>query len=462
MRPVRTALILFVVLGLLIGAYVWVSTSGTTPENPPQDANAEKIKIFSPEKDKVKSITIDHKGEKFDFEKKGEDWVYVNANGMKYDKSQITSIVSSATEMYAAKVIDEDAADLTQYGFDKPVTVTVKLTDGTLKVLELGEETAAKDGCYVREKDSKKIYTIDAYAANTLKTSKNTLRDKAIFAVKPEEVKSFTLERGGKLAFNLKAVNKGEWKLAAPFEGEINSDTVQPMINGASSVYAMNYIEENASDLKKYGLEKPLYAFEVETASGKTKILIGDEKEKGVEVYAKLSNSNSVFTVGAESVNFLDTPLKQIMNQLVYLTKIEDVSNVSVTMDGKTVNSSIQLDPNGDKEKDRFAVDGKEANGKNENGYFVYRKYFQSLISIMVSDVDVDTEPQGKPEITIEYTLKKAPGKMKIDFISKDSKYYYAMRNGKYTGILVLKEDFDKLDGVRDSYKKMMDSMNKK
>ena len=64
-------------------------------------------------------------------------------------------------------------------------------------------------------------------------------------------------------------------------------------------------------------------------------------------------------------------------------------------------------------------------------------------------------------EITFTYYRKVDPKVMKVEFIPKDERYYYVMRNGKYSGILVEKKKFDEPEGVRESYRKLIEAINK-
>ena len=59
---------------------------------------------------------------------------------------------------------------------------------------------------------------------------------------------------------------------------------------------------------------------------------------------------------------------------------------------------------------------------------------------------------EGSPEITIEYKLKKSPGKYKIELISKDSDYYYLMKNGKFSNFLVSKKMINKKSGFVEKF----------
>lgn len=78
-----------------------------------------------------------------------------------------------------------------------------------------------------------------------------------------------------------------------------------------------------------------------------------------------------------------------------------------------------------------------------------------------MSEVEPGAKPEGKPEVIITYYLKKAPGTMKVEYIPKDANNYYVVKNGKYSGIVVAKKKFDEPDGLRDTYKKLVQAMSK-
>jgi len=46
------------------------------------------------------------------------------------------------------------------------------------------------------------------------------------------------------------------------------------------------------------------------------------------------------------------------------------------------------------------------------------------------------------------------------EFIPRDERTYYAVKNGKYTGIVVRKDAFDAEDGPRKTYEELMKFLN--
>ena len=78
----------------------------------------------------------------------------------------------------------------------------------------------------------------------------------------------------------------------------------------------------------------------------------------------------------------------------------------------------------------------------------MFRDFYQACIGIVFDKIDLETkEPEGAAEITLEYKLNKAPGTVKVEYISKDNKYYYPVKDGVYTNTLVEKSSVKEGEG---------------
>lgn len=463
MKLYRNAIILIVVLALMVTGYVFLKNKKSAGNaNEASTTETETVKIIDVAADKAQEITIESKDSKLIFGKKEKDWVLTQPSDIKVDSSAVSSLTSDILALNADKVIEENAADLSKYGLATPGTkVTVKLTDGSLKVLEMGDSTPTKDGYYVKLQGSNKVYTIGSYTGDRFVNTKKQIRVKTLFEGKAEDVTAIGMEKGGKVVFVAKKSGE-DWSLTAPIEGSVNTSNLGPIIDASVGTSITEFVEENPADLDKYGLKNPSYALEVETKKdGKVKLLLGKEDKQNSCYYAKLDGKNDVFTVATSAFNFLDKPLKEIIDVFAYIVNINDVSNIVVDMDGQTTNIGIETNKD-DKDKDKFTVNGKDATMKDQKGDQPFRKYYQALIGVTLSEIEIGAVPTAKPEITFTYTLKKAPGTMKVEFIPKDDRSYYVVRNGKYSNIVVDKKKFDEPEGVRDTYKKLMDILNKK
>jgi len=468
MKQYRNTIILLVILALLVGVYVILNNKNSNDEE--ANDNGE-VSIFNLDRDKIVEMTIENgedtlvfvkekvKVKENDTEEEKKVWKISSPKDLKIDSSQVDSIEINVSTVKAEKIVEEKASDFAQYGLDKPVTVTVKMDDGTVYAIEVGNETPTKSGFYAKEKDSSRVFVIDAYTGNKLKAGINDVRDKRLFAVGSDEITGLSFERDGQLVFSSKKVGDGQWEMTAPLRGNIDFLTVSTMLNALTQASVKEYIETKAADMEKYGLTKPAYALEFETASVKGKLLLGKENNKGEDIFAMVDGSTEVVTLSIDDFTFLDKPLEEIVEKYAYFVDINNVSKIVVDMDGETIVSELQTNED-NPDEDKFFVNGKDVTAlKNENDEILFKNYYQALIGITFDGIEIGAVPSGKAEITFTYHLKKAPNSMKIEFVPKNDKYYYLLRNGEYTGLIIEKAQFDKAEGVRDAYKKLSEAM---
>ena len=463
MKLYRNAIILVVIVALLGGAYYLISKKKTA-DSVDNTSTADTIKMTDYTSDQVESLTLQNPDGTFVLVKNGTEWSLSSPTDIKADSSKLSSIVINASSVIADKLVEENAQDLSIYGLDNPILVKLKLKDGGEKVLEVGDMTPTKGGYYVKLSGENKVYVVGSYTGDQLVTGRNALRDKTLFGITPDMITQLSMDRNGQNVFASSSDKDSNWTMNKPIKGSVNSSALSPMLEALAGTNVKEFIEDHPSDLSKYGLDKPSYAFDFSTTTaGAFKLLLGGEKTKGSEMYAMLEGKNEVFTIDSTPYVFLDKPLKEIVDVFAYIVNIDQVTAIDLTMDGKTTKMTLDTfkDAEGksDADQDKFTVNGQDASGKDEDGKQPFRNFYQSLIGISLDEIDVEGTPTGTPELSIYYTLKT--GTMKVDFISKDANFYYVVRNGEYAGILVKKNKMDYgVLGMKDAYKTMMDFLS--
>lgn len=460
MKLYRNAIILVIIVALLVGAYFLID-SNKGKDDGITDTPSDTVKLTDYTSDEIASCTLINQDGEFVIVKKDEEWALSKPDDIKADPSTLSSIVINASSVAASKIVEEDAQDLSVYGLDKPIIVKVKPKEGDEIVIEIGNETPTESGYYAKLSGDDSVYVIGTYTANKLVVGRNDIRTKKIYDVAVEDISGLSMDRKGQNVFESVMESENNWSMTRPIKGSMNATALSVMLDAIVNTTANKFIEENPSSLSAYGLDEPDYALSFKTAGNKTyKLLIGDEVSGGGEMYAKLDSGNDVFTINTSVFTFLDKPLKEIVEVFAYIVNIDQVKEIDLTMDGKTTHMTLDIykDEEGksDTDKDKFTVNGIDASGENEEGDQPFRKFYQSLIGISLDEIDVEGQPTGNPEISIEYKLNS--GSMKVDFISKDNNYYYVVRNGEYAGILVKKNRyaFGILE-MKEYYSKLMD-----
>jgi hypothetical protein len=470
MKLYRNAIILVVIVALLVGAYFLISKNKAADNTSDPSSSTTTIKLTDYTSDKVASVTLQNPDETFVITQKGTEWVLSTPSDIKADPSILSGIAINALSVYADKLVEENAQDLSKYGLNKPIIVKLNLKDGTEKSFEIGDKTPTKGGYYVKVTGENKVYVVSSYTCDQLVVNKNGLRSKDLFGIDPAMFTKIAMDKKGENVFTsvLDAKVRTSWDMLKPIKGNTNATALQPMFTALAGTKVVEFIEDKPADLSKYGLDKPSYAFDFSTTTaGAFKLLLGDEKTKGSEMYARLDGKDEVFTIDSTAFNFMDKPLKEIVDLFAYLVNIDQVTRIDFTMDGKTDILMFDVykdkDGNSDSEKDKFTFNGKEASGMNADGKQPFREFYEALIGIGLDEVDLSgAKPVDNPEITANYTLVDGSS-MKIDFVSKDAGYYYVFRNGEYANILVKKankKDFG-IAGMKDAYKAMVDFLAK-
>lgn len=457
----QKVLILSIAFLVLVGAYFFLGSirdKGPKPGEYPEPekivdviyADMDEITIKTSEETFVlhsvmkKQKMVDESGTEYD----AKVWELSSPTDMKGDEDSLNSIAISLSTVVVDKVIEENPTDLAQYGLDKPVSVTVKMKDGTQYGFDVGNPIPTGGSYYVMKHGSSKVYTMGAYTAEKVIINRLSIKDKVIATFLAEDITGFALEKKGEPVFSA-VREKGEfnWKLTSPIQEDANSDVFDPMIDSVIRLTATEHIEENVADLSKYGLDQPTYTLEVKSPDKTFTIQMGKEKDRGITIYAKLPDNNDVFVISLDKFTYLDKPFKEIMEVFAYLTDIKNVSSIDIAMDGKVDTLKIEYDTSEDhdNDKDKFYLNGVEANQKDEKGKQYARRLYQSLVGVVSNAVELDATPPNVPaEITFTYHLKKDPGTVKVEFIPKDNVDYYVLRNGKFTGMTVDKSQFDR------------------
>lgn len=98
--------------------------------------------------------------------------------------------------------------------------------------------------------------------------------------------------------------NAGTWNLVEPVEAEADENELTSITSSLASLDIQRVVDENATDLKQYGLEPARIEVGFRTKDGKElqRILLGERTPTGGDMYARLPNEQRVFLVSS----FLD------------------------------------------------------------------------------------------------------------------------------------------------------------
>src|SRR5579871_343640 len=92
----------------------------------------------------------------------------------------------------------------------------------------------------------------------------------------------------------------GTWQITQPKLLNADQSAVSGAISTLSSLSSERLVEDKASDLKKYGLDRPAVEIDVTEKDNKTQmLLLGDETPAGGAIYAMLAGDPRVYTMAS-------------------------------------------------------------------------------------------------------------------------------------------------------------------
>lgn len=486
MSNFKKLIIPLIVLVVLVGGLLIVTNLPEPQEDKDkdQDPTNEVIQIFDFVKDDVTEIQIEGSSGIMRFqyvttqieqEISNEDgtketkmvdtkvWQAVEPENMRVNSSSIDSIAWNANTLKASKLIEENPSDLSVYGLNKPTKLTFKMKDGTNHVLLVGNETPTGGYYYVKKENEAKVYTIGSYEAEKFMQPKFSLMMLEIYdkAYTQQDVTAITYTRKGEKVFDATLGNQ-KWMITYPVQAEARYENLYSIAGSLATIAINRYIEENPEDLSKYGLVNPPYVFEY-TLDGRTyKLSLGNRNSANNELYALLNDENLVFTIDENSFTFLDKPIEELVASFIHLQNIIEVKELVVTFDGRTDITKMKVDTEDDY-LSVFDYNGTVLTGEEDEDYVkAFKKYYQGAIGFYVDKLDLEAKPVLQtPEVTVIFTLL-SDEVIKVEMVSDETGvYFYAFKNGQYTGMKVRKRQLDdeSYKGLRITRKQLDDKL---
>jgi hypothetical protein len=289
MRGVWSTVTLAVVLAGLVGYIYFAENRETT--------DSEKEKAFtSVTAEDIEEVQIKSAdGETTRLTKADGTWRLVEPVQAEADESELSSIASSLASLDIQRVVDENAADLKQYGLEPgriEVAFRSKGAQEQRRIL-FGEKTPTGGDLYARVPDQKRVFLVSSFVDSTFNKNTFALREKGILKIERDKVDGIEIVAGGR---TIKLAKSGtEWRVAQPVMGRADFAAVEGALERLSSARMQAIVAAEGGDLKRYKLDPPVAAFTALSGSSRAALLLG-ETENAV-IYAKDASRPMVFTV---------------------------------------------------------------------------------------------------------------------------------------------------------------------
>ena len=473
-----------VVLAVLGGVYVGLNTY-VSKEEPTESSSEEenKTKVFSVKTEDIKSLEFIVDKKETTFEKKDDSWVKKDETDFPVNQTTLDSAASAIETVEADRVL-ENVDNLTEYGLDSPSnTITVDTSDGTTK-FNIGDENTSTNQYYItKDDDDSTVYVV---AASTVTPFMDSLYDYAqgedFPTIDSSTVKKVQVSED-KDSYVLEENSDGAtWDVSS--DGSSDKETADTtaagnVTSGLGNFAFDQFVDYNAEDLSKYGLDNPYatitvdYQEEVEDTSSDSSesdstasesdskdtegdegdstdasddssssedtktttvdkqlvIYVGDEAGDGSR-YVTVDNKQ-IYTMSTDTLSaVIDKTPSDLWSLIVNYLFVKNLDQLQVTYGGttNTVNVSRETttdDDGNDKETTTYQLDGEDIESTT------FTTFYNKLTNMAGQKRLTDTyTPATDPEMTVVFT-DSDKNQTTVTFYTYDTNYYAAVVGNK-------------------------------
>jgi len=309
----------------------------------------------------VRGITLKTPAGEMELEKKGDHWDIVKPLRARADDGKVGDLISQITSARIQQFVADDRGDLRPYGLAEP-RGSITLFDETEKKdqkVEIGESIKVfgrenkgqtlqigsvpekeKDQIYVRFAPRGSVYTLPKKTEEILNTKPADLRDNHLVRIDTNILDRITIDAPGK-GKTVLARKDGNWTIATRNNAPADSGAVQRLIDTLQNERVTRFVEDVASNLPKYGLDKPQiqltfssFASEntAETKAGEQPFAgIAFGKAEGDNVYARLTDEPFIVAVRRGLLDPISRDPLQWQELSIFKFKPEQIHRLSVT-----------------------------------------------------------------------------------------------------------------------------------
>src|SRR5215468_11188961 len=321
----------------------------------------------------VRRVVLKTPAGEMELEKKDTHWDILKPLRARADDQKVNDLLSQVTSARIGQFVADDRGDLRPYGLAEPrgsitlfdqeqkkdqkveIGESIRVAGGQEKgqTLQIGAiPEKEKEQVYVRFAPRGSVYTLPKKIEKILNTKPADLRDNHLVRIDTDILDRITIEAPGKNKIVL-ARKDGNWAIVNRNNAQADSGTVRRMIDALQNERVTKFVEDVASNLPKYGLDKPQlqltfssFASEntAETKAGEQPFAtIAFGREEGENVYARLTDEPFVVAARRALMEQISPDPLRWQDLSILKFKPEQIHRVSVTTDKET---SLERDQN--------------------------------------------------------------------------------------------------------------------
>ena len=214
----------------------------------PFDLRDKKILAF--DREKVDRLEIAHGDVKLELTKSGQDWNMTAPVQAPADFGAVETIVTrlQSAQMKSLPAEQAAAADLKNYGLDKPVATATVGLGSTRATLAFGKAADEGGDVYAKDVTRPAVVTVAADLLTDVQKNVSDLRRKDIFEFRSFNAKRIEVARGAETLVFEKVKGTGKdatekWRRVSPNPGDVDQAKIETFLSNLSGLRAQSFAD---------------------------------------------------------------------------------------------------------------------------------------------------------------------------------------------------------------------------
>ena len=339
MRGLRSTIALLVVL-LGLCAYIYFVVS----KKPEGGAEAGKERAFvSLDAGTIDEIKVtSESGDTTTVKKANAMWQITSPLLVKADEVQAGAIATNLSTLEITRVVDDNPADLKEYGLDAPrIEIAFKASGdksyGEYHRLFLGGKSPAGGDLFARRDADKRVFLVAGYTDTIFNRSTFDLRDKTVLAFEREKVDRIAASTHGNTVELAK--DGADWKLTKPIAALADYSVADALLGRLQTTAMKSIAVEQATpaDLKNYGFDNPQGTFVLSAGPAAAATLIIGGKATGDDVYVRDGSKSIIAIADGGLLNDLQMGPDAYRRKGIFTFRPYSTDRLEFTRDGQTI-----------------------------------------------------------------------------------------------------------------------------
>jgi hypothetical protein len=253
--------------------------------------------ILKIDREKVDRLEIETPDRTLRVAKQGADWRIASPVEGRADFGAVEGIIGRLNTTPMKAITAPEAADLKEYGLDKPAA-TVRVASGSAQAgLAIGK--SAGDGVvYAKDLSRPMVFTIESALLDELKKPADDFRVKDLFDARSFNTTRIEIARNGQTTTFEKTKGKEEWKQLTPSAKAADAAKVDALLTALSSTRASSFVDKIAGT----GLENPEITVSIAYEDGQKHEKVAFAR-KGADAYARRDGDAAAAKIDATALD---------------------------------------------------------------------------------------------------------------------------------------------------------------